>query len=106
MRKMLIVLIAIVALWFVISRMNTAPRQPDNAATQYADNLKRSEEKAVASVAAANLVIARTALLRFKGSEGRLPRSAEEMVELKYLDRVPEYVKYDPQTGSFEKDIR
>lgn len=106
MKNVLIVLIAVIALWFVISRMNKTPQNTDNAATQYADNLKQSEERAVEAAATANLAIARAALSRFKNSEGRIPNSAEEMVELNYLDRIPQYVRYDEKSGSFEKEIK
>ncbi len=105
MKNVLIVLIGVIALWFVISRMNTSPEKADNAATQYADNLKKSEERAVEAAAKANLTIARAALSRFRHSEGRIPNNAEEMVELKYLDRIPKYVRYDSRTGSFEADM-
>ena len=105
MKNVVIILVLVLAGWFVISRMNTQPQKPDNTVTQYADNLATSEEKAEEAAATVNLTIARAALSRFKNSEGRIPNSMEEMVELNYLDRAPKYVKYDPKSGSMEIDL-
>lgn len=106
MKNAVIILVLVLAGWFVINRMNTQPQKPDNTVTQYADNLEQSEKSAVEAAAAANLAVARAALSRFKNSEGRIPSSAEEMVELNYLDRIPQHVKYDTKSGSFEKEIK
>ena len=80
MKNFLIIAAVIIAAWFIYS--NYMPKEkPNNAVTQYADNLKTSVDKTEDAKKTANLATLRDAISQFKSSENRNPESLQELVQ-------------------------
>ncbi len=101
MKNFIIILLLIAGIWFVYTKiMENQPKKEVNAATNYADNLKKSEEKAEAAKNTANLTVIKQAITAFKGTEGRFPANLDELTTKNYIDRIPQGdYNYDPATG-------
>lgn len=98
MKKLLILIIAGITGWFIYTRVKDQ-KKPDNMVTQYADTLKSSSDKAEDAKDLANLAVIRSAISRFRGSQGRYPDSLDELKSKGYVDRVPQGIAYDKETG-------
>ncbi len=102
MRNIVIVIIVVLIAW--VAYTNYMPKEkPKNAVTDYAANLKSSEEKAEAAKTLANTVIIKNAISSFRNSQNRYPDSLQELVTKGFLDRIPsgDY-KYDKNTGELK----
>ncbi len=99
MKNILIAIIVLLLAWFAYTQMKGQKKPESNAVTRYAEGLKSSEDKAKEAAGTANLAIVRAAIVQFKGSQGRYPDSLQELVSKGYVDRVPEVVSYDKDTG-------
>jgi hypothetical protein len=98
MKNIIIALIAVLIAWFAYTQIKDQ-KKPDNTATKYAEGLKSSEEKAKDAADTANLAIIRSAITQFRGSQGRYPDSLQELISKGYIDRVPDSIIYDKETG-------
>jgi predicted negative regulator of RcsB-dependent stress response len=98
MKNLIIAVIVALLAWFAWSSLKEG-KKSDNAIVKYGEGLKSSEEKAKEAAATADLAIIRSAIIQFKGSQGRYPDSLEELKTKGYIDRVPEGVSYDGGTG-------
>lgn len=99
MKNLVIIVLIIAAAGFVY--INYVPKsKPDNAVTQYADNLKTSVDKAEDAKNAANLAVLKEAISQFKSSQNRNPDSLQELVQKGFLSSIPagDY-DYDKNTG-------
>jgi hypothetical protein len=101
MKNLLIVIIIAIIAWFTYSWAKDQKKQNihDNAIVKYTDGLKSSEEKADEAKDTANLAIVRSAITQFRGSQGRYPDSLQELISKGYVDRVPQGIIYDKETG-------
>ncbi len=101
MKKFVVILVLILAGWFVYTKFAPKETKENNAVISYADNLKTSEEKASAAKNTADVAVLQNAVNSFKGAEGRYPATLQELVEKNYIGRVPsgDY-KYDALSGS------
>ena len=99
MKNFLIIAAVIIAAWFIYS--NYMPKEkPNNAVTQYADNLKTSVDKTEDAKKTANLATLRDAISQFKSSENRNPESLQELVQKGFLSSIPSgNFDYDNKTG-------
>ena len=97
MYKAIIVAVIALVVWFFMAQ--NKQEKPDDAITRYAENLKRSEEKAQDAADAANLTILKSAINRFKGMEKRWPDSLQELVDKGYINRVKPGYDYNNKTG-------
>ena len=99
MKNLIIVILIGLAGWFVFVKF-VKREKPDNAATQYANNLKTSINKAEAASIIAKKAGLKGAISRFRAKEGRFPDSLDELVEKRYLSRLPSGdFDYDSETG-------
>lgn len=100
MKNIIIAVIAIAIGFFTYKVLKEgASKKPDNAATQYADTLKKDREKAQDAADMAKLEVVRGAITSFNSAQNRLPSSLAELVEKGYLESVPSRMNYDPSTG-------
>lgn len=99
MKNIIIILVVVVAGWFIIKQF--APQgKPDDAITKYGNTMKQSEEKALDASAAANAAILQGAVNSFKGTHGRYPENLQELVEKGFMPRVPSGdFTYDAENG-------
>jgi len=101
MKNFLVIIILVVAIWFVYNKiMENQPKKESNAFTNYTDNLKKSEDKAKAVENTANLTVIKQAISSYKNTEGKYPASLNDLVAKNYIDHIP-YAdfSYDPNTG-------
>ena len=101
MKNLAIAAVIGLLIWAAISFFKTE-KKPDNALIKYTEGLKSSEEKAAEAKDIANLAIIRSAISQFRGSEGRYPDSLQELVSKNFMDRVPQGINYDKETGTVE----
>lgn len=102
MQKIIVIIIVLIACWFGYQQFKGTEKKPDNMVTKYAEGLKSSEEKAEEAKDTANLAIIRSAIISFKGSQGRYPADLEELRSKGYIDRIPEGILYDKETGEIK----
>lgn len=99
MRNIVIIIMIALISWFLYTKY--APKEKEkNAAVEYVNNLKTSQDKAVEAKDTVNLTMLRSAITQFRGSQGRYPDSLQELVEKGFLSRIPSGdFKYDKNTG-------
>jgi len=99
MRNLVIAVIIALIAWLVYSQFKGLNKPENSPVVKYAAGLKSSEDKAADAKDTANLAIITSAITQFRGSQGRYPDSLQELVTKGYMDRVPDGVLYDKETG-------
>ena len=72
---------------------------PSKPVTETVGKLRRTEIKAMAAKNISELAQVKSALQNFRVTEGRLPKSLEELKDKGYVGKVPGGLLYDPATG-------
>ena len=100
MKNILIIVVVLVIGWFTYKFIKESnQRQPDNAATRYADTLAKDEQKAQQAVDDARIELIRRAVSSYNSALGKYPASLDELVQKGYIQSYPQGLKYDPATG-------
>jgi hypothetical protein len=103
MKKGLIFLIVVSALFWGIYYTGNIEDKAENFAKDSAEKLKAPTEKASRAVHRANLNTLETSIEIFKQSKGRAPLTLKELVEKGYLSKIPNSGsvgwEYDPASG-------
>jgi len=99
MRNLVIAIIIALIAWLAYSQFKGQNKPENSPIVKYAGGLKSSEDKAAEAKDTANLAIIRTAITQFHGSQGRYPDSLQELISKGYVDRVPQGISYDKETG-------
>ncbi len=100
MKNLIIILIIVVAGWFIIKQI--APKgKPDDAITKYGNTLKNDEDKAKAAAATADVAILQGAVTSYRASNGKFPDTLQELVDKGFLSHMPSGdFTYDAGTGA------
>jgi ABC-type microcin C transport system permease subunit YejB len=100
MKNLIIVLIIVVAGWFIVKQI--APKaKPDDVITKYGNTLKTDEDKAKAAAFTADAAILQGAVNSYRASNGKAPESLQELVEKGFLSHIPPGdFTYDAGTGA------
>jgi hypothetical protein len=99
MRNLIIAVIIALIAWLAYSQFKGQNKPENSPIVKYAEGLKSSEDKAAGAKDTANLAIIRSAISQFRGSQGRYPDSLQELVSKGYMDRVPDGISYDKESG-------
>lgn len=92
-------LITILFAMAIAAYLTLGPRNaPPEAGTP--QNAKHLEDKAREAVAVTDLSSLKTVIDTFQASKERYPSSLQELKDLGYIERIPNGVNYDPQTGA------
>jgi len=103
------ILLSVSAITFITGcgDKSTPPTQATNATStvnspaDYLGAMARSEQSAVKTIDTASV---KSAVQMFQADQGRLPKDLNELVEKKFLQKIPATppgtrINYDPQTG-------
>jgi predicted transcriptional regulator of viral defense system len=100
MKNIIIILILVAAGWFLISRFAPDTLKPSKTIINAGASLKNDEDRAKDAANIANKVTIQNAVNSFKMAENKYPSSLQDLVEKKYLDRIPSGEwKYNAETG-------
>jgi len=95
MKKWLVLIIAVASIyWFAKSCAGH-----DETTVEIADNLKGKIDKSERVARQAKVREVTGAVQSFRGGEGRLPESLQELKEMNYISSVPSYLSYDSESG-------
>ncbi len=98
MKKLLILIIAVAGIYFFAKHY----AGPDETTVEIARNMKSNIDKADRVALEVNLREVKSSVQSFRGSEGRLPDSLQELVDKGYIGRVLEGISYDSESGKVD----
>ena len=100
MRNAIIAIVLLALGIFLIARFAPNTFKPGTSIVKAGNDLKASEDKAKETGDLANRVTLQNAVNSFKMSESRYPSNLQELIDKKYIDRMPAGDwKYNPETG-------
>ncbi len=101
MKKLLILIIAVAGIYFFAKHY----AGPDETTVEIAQNMKGKIDKSERVVLEVKLREVKSSVQSFRGSEGRLPDSLQELVDKGYIGRIPEGISYDPESGKVDYEF-